>query len=548
MVQFMKQPTIIQSLKQYSTKKLLQDMFAGILVAIVALPLSIALAIASGVSPEIGLYTGIVGGVVVSIFSGSRVQIGGITAATVMSVNMVVAEYGLVGLSMTTIMAGVILLIMGICRLGALLKYIPVSITTGFTAGIALGIFTSQIKEFFGLTVETMPINMIEKWVVLLQAYKSVTPLAIIVGCISLCILLVLPRITTKIPPFIGMLVLVTGGVWALRLPVNTIASVYGTLPSTLPVIELPQFSFHMMQELGLQAFALAFLIAIVSLLSCAVTDGMIGEKHDSNTELIAQGLANIGCGLFGAAPIAGAVARSKTSVDYGGKSQMVGMVHCIVLVLFVLFCMPIIGYIPMPALSAMLMYLSYHMINWSEMAYTIKYAPKSEILVLFATIITAVVFNLMIAIIAGFILSNLLFMKRMSDVSSVFSWRYVEEDPSEAVQLDWISLPKYTEVFEMSGPMFFAASEKILHIKPKQDCKYVILRMRSVTAIDVTAMHRLEHIIIQCKKQNIRVILTHLNAQPRQFLQKAGVIMMVGEENICLHLQDALDLIDMDQ
>ncbi len=534
-----KMPAFFSGLKTYQISQLPKDLFAGIIVAIVALPLSIALSIASGVRPEVGLYTGIVGGLFVAFFSGSRVQIGGITAATVMTVNIIVSEYGMVGLGIASIIAGILLILMGLLRLGELLKYIPITITTGFTAGIAIGIFTSQIKEFFGLTIEHMPIKILDKWIVCIQAYKSASLIPIGIALCSLCILLIIPKISRRIPASIVMIVLMTIVVRIFNIPVHTVSGVYGELPSHLPTFLMPAFSIDMISGILVDSCTLAFLVAIVSLLSCVVTDGITGIKHDSNTELIAQGIANIGCGFFGAAPIAGAVARSKSSIDNGGKSQFVGIVHCIVLAFFLLVMMPYIGMIPMPCLSAFLMLIAFQMINWSEIKYTFKFAPKSDAIVLIATILMAVVFDLMVSIVIGFIVSNILFMRRMSEVASVNSWRYIEDEPVEDSSLR--TLPPHTEVFEISGPMFFAASEKLLHINPKQDCKYVILRLRSVSAIDATAMHRLEYILEHFKKRNITLILSHLNEQPKQVITKSGFALLMGEEHICEHLEDAI-------
>ncbi|MFI3200640.1 MAG: SulP family inorganic anion transporter [Eubacteriales bacterium] len=536
----MKKPTIIQSLKQYSFQRLQKEVFAGIMVAIVALPLSIALSIASGVNPEIGLYTGIVGGIVVAIFSGSPVQIGGITAATVMTVNMIINEYGMIGLAIATMLAGVLLIIMGCLRLGELLKYIPITLTTGFTAGIAIGIFTSQIKEFFGLTVENMPINILEKWIVFAKASETLTPLAVVIGSASIVILLVLPRITKKIPASIGMLVIMTVIVQIGKLQVNTVASVYGELPSNFPLLQMPQFSISMIRDLMMHSFTLAFLVAIVSLLSCVVTDGMIGEKHDSNTELIAQGLANVVCGLFGAAPIAGAVARSKSGIDNGGRSQVVGVVHCIVLVFFLLVMMPLIGYLPMPSLSGLLMVIAYQMINWKEIRYAVSSTTKADDIILLVTIAMAILFDLMVAIVMGFMASTLFFMKRMSDETKVDRWRRIEEEVEGNTE-HLRELPHHTEVYEINGPLFFAAAEKILDTKPREGCKYLILRMGAVNAVDVTAMHKLEYVYEYCKQQGTTIILSHVQEQPLNEMKQTGFLKLIGEDNICTYLEDSL-------
>lgn len=533
-------PKLISTLKKYNAEKLLKDIKAGFIVAIIALPLSIALAIASGVRPENGLYSAIIGGFFVSLLSGSRVQIGGITAATVMTVCTIIEKYGMTGLAIASVMAGIILVIMGLFRLGSLLKFIPITITTGFTAGIAIGIFTSQIKEFFGLTVEKMPIRIVEKWVVCLKAYPTVNITAIIVGVISILILVIVPKITSKIPNALVMIVIMTVAVNVLHIDVNTVNSVYGELPAKFPPLVVPTVTFDMIHDLLGPSMTLALLVAIVSLLSCVVTDGMIGKRHDSNMELIAEGIANIFCGLFAAVPVAGAVARSSNSIKNGGKSPIVGIVHSVVVLLMLLVCMPLVGFIPMPSLSALLMVVAYNMINWEEISYALKNAPKSDAIVLFVTIVVSVVIDLMAAVEIGLLLTALLFMKRMADVTTVESWKYIDED-DDPDSIDLKVVPKYTQVYEICGPMFFAASDKISYIKPNEKCHYLILRMRSVSAIDATAMHRLETLLSSCKRHKITMILSHVNEQPMSIMEKAGFIDKVGKDNFCVHIDDAL-------
>lgn len=535
------QPTLIKSLKKYNMQKLMKDIGAGVIVAIIALPLSIALAIASGVRPENGLYSAIIGGFFVSLLSGSRVQIGGITAATVLTVSTIIGKYGMPGLAIASIMAGIILIIMGLCRLGGLLKYIPITITTGFTAGIAVGIFTSQIKEFFGLTVENMPIRILSKWGACIKAFPTFSVWAIAVGVVSIVILVLIPKISERIPNSLVMLVVMTVLVKVLNIPVNTVASVYGELPAEFPKFQIPAITFDMISDLFGPALTLAILVAIVSLLSCVVTDGMIGKRHNSNMELIAEGVANIFCGFFGAVPVAGAVARSSNSVKVGGKSQVVGIIHSIIVCGMLLLLMPLVGYIPMPSLSAFLMVVAFNMINWDEIHYTLRHAPKSDAIVLFATVFMAVVIDLMAAIEVGLLLSALLFMKRMADVTTVQSWKYVDED-DDPDSIDLKIVPKHTQVFEICGPMFFAASDKLLRISPNEKCKCLIIRMRSVSAIDATAMHRLEYLLENCKKQKITMILSHVNEQPMSIMKKAGFDLQLGEENFCAHIDEALE------
>lgn len=533
-------PTLVRSLKTYNMQKFVKDLGAGFIVAIIALPLSIALAIASGVRPENGLYSAIIGGVFVSLFSGSKVQIGGITAATVMTVCTIINRHGMAGLATASIMAGIFLLIMGACRLGSLLKYIPITITTGFTAGIAIGIFTSQIKEFFGLTIETMPIYVIEKWIACFRNFKSFSWYALTIGFISVVILIIIPRISERIPAALVMIIIMTSIVKLLKIPVNTVGSVYGDLPSQLPSLVLPPFSLNMIIDLFAPSLTLALLIAIVSLLSCVVTDGMIGERHNSNTELIAQGIANIFCGFFQAVPVAGAVARSSYSIKSGGRSQVVGIVHSVIVLGMLLLLMPLVSFIPMPSLSAMLMVVAYNMINWKEIRYAIIHAPKSDAIVLISTISIAFLVDLMAAIEVGILITALLFMKRMAEVTTVQGWKYIEEDEVEE-NLSLKVIPKNIQIYEIYGPMFFAASDKILSIKPKEENDFLIIRMRGVVSIDATAMHRLEQIYENCKKVHVSLLLAHVNEQPLSIMKKAKFDEKIGEDNFCAHLDDAL-------
>lgn len=544
-------PTLIGSLKKYNAEKFFKDLKAGFLVSVIALPLSIALAIASGVRPENGLYSAIVGGLFVSLFSGSRVQIGGITAATVMTVCTIIDRYGIVGLCTASIMAGIFLIIMGFCKLGSMLKYIPITITTGFTAGIAAGIFTSQIKEFLGLSVTGMPIRILDKWVACGKAISTFQPLSILVGLISVILLVVIPKITSKVPPQLAMLFLMTSVVYLFRIPVATVGSAYGSLSPSLPQIAFPAFSMDMIEELLAPSLTLALLIAIVSLLSCVVTDGLIGKRHNSNMELIAQGIANIFCGLFQAVPVAGAVARSTVSVKNGGKSQVAGIVHSFFVLLMLLFLTPLISYLPMPSLAAMLMVVAWRMVNWQEIVYTVKHAPKSDAFVLFITIAVAVIIDLMAAIEIGLLMTAFLFMKRMAEVSHVNRWideKGAEEvndeendDENDSDNMELKTVPEGTIVYEIWGPMFFAASDKLSAIRPEAKDKCLILRMRSVTAMDATAMHRFEQLYEKCRRYRITMILSHVNEQPMSVMVKACFHDKIGSENICHHIDDAL-------
>lgn len=540
-------PTIIRSMKKYNKFKFAKDVYAGIMVSIIAIPLSIALAIASGVRPENGLYSAIIGGVLVAMFSGSRVQIGGITAATVMTVNLIISHYGMAGLALSSIFAGIMLVLMGAFKFGRLLKYIPITITTGFTAGIAIGIFTSQIKEFLGLTVEDMPIQMYKKWIACFESIDTVNYWAIIIGVISLALMLLYQKVSKRLPHTLLMIIVMTFFVHLLKIPVNTVHSIYGTVPGHFPQFVMPKWNFDLAMEVIPDSMTLAFLIAIVSLLSCVVTDGLIGKRHNPNMELIAQGIANIGCGFFGAVPVAGAVARSTASIKNGGKSQFVGIVHSISVALMLLLLMPLVGYIPMPSLAALLMLVAFRMINWNEIFYSIQKATKSDSVVLFTTIVVAIFVDLMTAIQVSIVMTAILFMKRMADVTTVENWKYEEEnyederDDLDPDNIEHKIVPKDTQVYEICGPMFFAASEKLAEITPNKNCRKLILRMRTVTTIDATAMHRLEHLFDECKRKKITLILSHINDQPLSVMRKSGFDQRVGEDNFCAHIDDAL-------
>ena len=537
------EPTIIHSLKKYNRKKLVKDVYSGILVAVIALPLSIPLAIASGVRPENGLYSAIIGGFFVSMLSGSRVQIGGITAATVMIVSKIISQYGMNGLAIASIMAGIMLVILGFLQFGSLLKYIPLTITTGFTVGIGIGIFTSQIKEFFGLTIVKMPISIPDKWGVYFHSYHTINWMSVLISVISLAILLMIPKITKKIPNSLVMIIIVTLGVNILQIPVNTVSSVYGTLPSRFPPFVGPVISFELIENLLVPSFSLAILISLVSLLSCVVTDGIIGKRHNSNMELVAQGIANIFCGLFRAVPVAGAVARSSNSIKNGGKSQVVGIVHSIVICGVLLLMIPLVGYIPLSCLAALLIVVSIKMINFDEILYTIKSSPKSDIAVLFVTISIAIFVDLMAAVGVGLLIAAILFIRRMADVPTVEGWRYIEDEMEypESDSIELKEVPKDTQVYEICGPMFFASSEKILSITPNEKCRNLIIRMRTVTSIDTTSLRRLEHLWENCKKHKITLILSHVNEQPLNIMKKSGLDEKIGLDNFCDHIDEAL-------
>ncbi len=533
-------PKLFSVLKTYTRDQLIKDIISGIIVAIIALPLSIALALASGVNPERGIYTAIIAGFVISFLGGSRVNISGPTAAFATIVAGIVAKNGMDGLIIATILAGVLLMIMGFCRLGNLIKFIPYTITTGFTSGIAVTILIGQIKDFAGLKFQNSPIETIEKIKEIVLTAGTFQAPALLVGLISLAVLIIWPKINQKIP---GSLIAVIVGILIVKLfklNVNTIGSLY-EISNKLPTISIPQISFQAIQNVLPDAVTIAVLAAIESLLSCVVSDGMIHSRHRSNMELIAQGAGNICSGLFGGIPATGAIARTAANVKNGGRTPVAGMVHSITLVLVLVLLMPYAALIPMPTIAAILFMVAYHMSEWREFAELVKTAPKSDVLVLITTFLLTVIFDLVVAIEVGMIMAAFLFMKRMSDVTDVMSWKYIDED-EDPDSINLRIVPEHTHVYEINGPMFFGAADKFMKISQEESSvKCIILRMRSVSAIDVTALHSLQKVYEKCKKNDMILVLSHVNEQPMKVMEKAGFDTMIGRENFCDHIDDAL-------
>ena len=570
-------PMLFTTLKKYSSAQLMSDVVAGIIVAIIALPLSIALALASGVGPEQGIYTAIAAGFVISFLGGSQVQIAGPTAAFATIVAGIVARSGVEGLAVATILAGIILVIMGFCQLGSLIKFIPFTITTGFTSGIAVTIVIGQLKDFFGVTypagMET--IETMQKLKAFAAGFGTMNVHAVIVGLVCLAILIVMPKITEKIP---GSLVAVLAGIVMVKflpLQVNTIGDLY-SVSNALPAFHMPAFSYDVIQGSLSDAFTIAILAAIESLLSCVVADGMIGGKHRSNTELVAQGAGNIVSALFGGIPATGAIARTAANIKNGGRTPVAGMVHAGVLLLILVILMPYASWIPMPTIAAILFMVAYNMCQWRTFARLAKTAPKSDIAVLVITFFLTVVFDLVVAIEVGMVLSCLLFMKRMSDEMGVRSWLHVEEleeqkreeeeaakgakkanaIPSvEEAQLkaaaeeinpaDLRQIPMELAVYELTGPLFFGAADRINQITVGEGTRCLILRMRAVPAADSTAMNSMTALYERCKKNGVTLILSHVNEQPMRAMEKAGFVDLVGRENFCRNIEEALDHAD---
>ena len=567
-------PMLFTTLKKYSGAQLMSDVVAGIIVAIIALPLSIALALASGVGPEQGIYTAIAAGFVISFLGGSQVQIAGPTAAFATIVAGIVARSGVEGLAVATIMAGIILVIMGFCQLGSLIKFIPFTITTGFTSGIAVTIVIGQLKDFFGVTypagMET--IETMQKLKAFAAGFGTMNVHALIVGLVCLAILIVMPKITEKIP---GSLVAVLVGIVMVKflpLQVNTIGNLY-SVSNALPAFHMPAFSYDVIQGSLSDAFTIAILAAIESLLSCVVADGMIGGKHRSNTELVAQGAGNIVSALFGGIPATGAIARTAANIKNGGRTPVAGMVHAGVLLLILVILMPYASWIPMPTIAAILFMVAYNMCQWRTFARLAKTAPKSDIAVLVITFFLTVVFDLVVAIEVGMVLSCLLFMKRMSDEMGVRSWLHVEEVEEQkreeeeasrgakktmsveetqlkaaAEEINPVKLrqiPMELAVYELTGPLFFGAADRINQIEVNEVTRCLILRMRAVPAADSTAMNSMTALCERCKKNGVTLILSHVNEQPMRAMEKAGFVDLVGRENFCRNIEEALDHAD---
>ena len=536
-------PKLFDVMKSYTKKQLIKDIISGIIVAIIALPLSIALAIASGVGPEQGLYTAIIAGFFISFFGGSRVQIGGPTAAVVVIIYGIVASYGTDGLIVATILAGIILVIMGICRFGSLIKYIPYTITTGFTCGIAVTLFIGQLKDFFGMDIASVPSEFLDKVIVYAKNISTINLTATLIGLLAVAIMLLWTKVTDKIPGSLVAIVVTTAIAYFAKLPVNTIGSVYGKLNSAFPSFHVPSITMNLIQQMISPAFTIAVLAAIESLLSAVVSDGMIGDTHKSNAELIGQGLGNIFSGFFGGIPATGAIARTAANVRNGGRTPIAGIAHCITLTIILLVLMPLAALIPMTTLAAVLLVVAANMADWSSFFRLCKNAPKSDIIVLVATFFLTEFFDLVVAIEIGVVLAALLFMKRMAETADIKAWKYTDSPditPGEAEKLR--EIPHSISVFEICGPMFFAAADQLLGINSDHRTKAVVIRMRSVPAIDASAMKCLHELAERAKKKNIHLIFSHVNEQPMKVMKKDGFYELIGKKNFHENIVSALD------
>jgi len=544
------QPKLFSCLKGYNKSTFMADLMAGIIVGIVALPLAIAFGIASGVTPEKGIITAIIAGLLISVFGGSKVQIGGPTGAFIVIVFGIIADYGMNGLIIATFMAGIFLILMGVLRVGTIIKYIPYPIIVGFTSGIALTIFTTQIKDLFGMQIADVPADFISKWMVYFQHIDTMNIWPLLIGVGSILIIVYTPKISKKLPGSLLAIIIMT--IVALLLKnyagVTTIETIGDrfTINPNMPTPEVPKITWEVFTKLMSPAMVIAMLGAIESLLSAAVADGVIGDKHDSNQELVGQGIANMACSLFGAIPATGAIARTMTNINNGGRTPIAGIIHALVLLLIYFFLMPLAKYIPMSCLAGILVVVSYNMSEWRSFKAILK-NPKSDITVLLVTFFLTVIFDLTVAIEVGILIACLLFMRRMSEVTKV-SVETQEIDLSADSDLpdnnEHLSIPERVEVYEINGPYFFGIANRFEEVMNDvgNHPAVRIIRMRKVPFIDSTGVHNLTNLCKKCLKKNVHIVLSGVNEKVLEVLTKAEFDKLIGKENICSHITIALE------
>ena len=542
-------PKLFITLKNgYDKKTLIQDLLAGVIVGIVALPLAIAFGIASGASPEAGILTAIVAGFIISFFGGSKVQIGGPTGAFIVIVYGIIQEYGMNGLMIATFMAGAFLILMGILHLGTIIKYIPYPIVVGFTSGIALTIFATQIKDLFGLQIESVPADFLGKWSVYAQHIDTVNWWSLLVGACSILIIIFTPKLSRRIPGSLAAIILMTLATLGLKAlgveGIETIGDRF-SISSTLPQPEVPRISWDSVRRLAQPAMVIAMLGAIESLLSAAVADGVIGDRHNSNQELVAQGIANMVSPLVGGIPATGAIARTMTNINNGGRTPVAGIAHAVVLALIYLFLMPLVKYIPMSCLAGILMVVAYNMSEWRSFRAILR-NPKSDIIVLLVTFFLTVIFDLTVAIEVGVLIACLLCMKRMAETTNV-SVLSDEIDPAADTDiqgnLEHLIIPEGVKVYEINGPYFFGIGNKFEEMMGDMGgrAKVRIIRMRKVPFIDSTGVHNLSNMCRMCAQMGVKVVLSGVNPTVMKVLENAGMDEVVGKENICSHISLAL-------
>ena len=542
-------PKLFAALRNYSRSRFTADLMAGIIVGIVALPLAIAFGIASGVTPEKGLITAIVGGLIVSLLGGCNVQIGGPTGAFIVIVYGIIAKFGIEGLAIATFVAGIIMLAIGLLKLGTVIKFIPYPIVVGFTGGIALTIFTTQIKDLFGMSIEQMPADFLSKWAVYFHHFGHIDPCSLAVGLASILIILLMPKISKKIPGSLAAIILVTIAVYLLRryagiTSVETIGDRF-TINTALPRPTGISFNMGTINLLLPSAFTIAVLGSIESLLSATVADGVTGDRHNSNTELIAQGAANMIVPLFGGIPVTGAIARTMTNINNGGRTPVAGVIHAVVLLLILLFLSPLTKHIPMACLAGVLVVVSYNMSEWRTIRAMIAHNPKSDVAVLIVTLLLTVIFDLTIAIEVGLVMAVLLFMKRVMESTQIKVIRdQMEIHHDGEIHDEQLTIPEGTEVYEIEGPFFFGIANKFDEAmrRVKKSSRIRIVRMRKVSFVDSTGIHNLEIFIRSSHREERVVILSGVHADVRAALERAGVCRLVGPENVCDHIDRALE------
>lgn len=543
-------PKLFKALSHYSMTKLKDDVIAGIVVGIVALPLAIAFGIASGVSPTVGLITAIIGGFLVSFFGGNSVQIGGPTGAFIVIVYNIIAQFGLHGLAIATAMAGVILVLMGLFRLGTVIKFIPYPIIVGFTAGIALTIFSTQINDFFGLGLTNIPGQFIPKWGLYFRSFGNISLSTLAVGAASLLIIVLSPRISRKLPGALIAIIAVTAATWLLNstcgFDVQTIGDRFGTMTTDIPLPRGFELNMATINLLLPSAFTIAVLGAIESLLSATVADGITGSKTNSNTELIGQGIANIAVPFFGGIPVTGAIARTMTNITNGGRTPVAGIIHAVVLLMIFAFMMPLINYVPMACLAAVLMVVAYNMSGWRTIIGIFK-APKSDVSVLVVTFLLTVIFDLTIAIEIGLLLAIVLFLRRVTENTEikVYSEQLDVAEGTELQRHEVLDVAKGVSVYEIDGPFFFGVATKfdeIMRATVGNETPLVrIIRMRKVAFIDATGIHNLEILIKASQREGIHIVLSGVKDNVRQSLEHAGIDRLVGPDHICDHITKAV-------
>ena len=526
--------------KEELRRQIPRDIVSGIVVAIVALPLSIALAIASGVGPEQGLYTAIVAGFLIALLGGSRVQISGPTAAFATIVAGIVATDGIDGLIAATIIAGILLALMGLLKLGTLIRFVPYTITTGFTAGIAVTIVIGQVKDLLGLTYPagTTTIETADKLAAIGANIATINGQALLVGAVCLAILIVWPRVSRRIPGSLVAVIVGAAMVGAFNLNVNTIGDLY-TINAGLPTLHVPQLDLGIFRDELANGITIAILAAIESLLSCVVADSMISSHHRCNMELVAQGVGNIGSVLFGGIPATGAIARTAANVKSGGRTPIAGMVHAVVLLVVLVFLMPYAALIPMPTIAAILLQVAYNMSGWRNFAHLCRTASRGAVATLVLTFALTIVFDLVTAIAVGMLITVALFMKMISEETEVKGWKYYCDENSEVTHLR--ELPKSVRVYEINGPMFFGMTDRISDISVKDFTKYLIIRMRGVPSLDATGMNALENLYDYCSENGVRLIFSHANEQPMKTMRRAGFVDLIGEEHFRPNIDDAI-------